>query len=97
MEQPNFVNESVDRVTSVFRSLDGELRRVQKQLQTRRRSFDSRRRLEARQSRFSGAVRYFPGTAYHARWTVTSASTRPMSSFPGFMGNSARRLSRYAR
>ena len=40
MEQPNFVNESVDRVTSVFRSLDGELRRVQKQLQTRRRSFE---------------------------------------------------------
>lgn len=40
MEQTNFVNESVDRVTSVFRSLDGELRRVQKQLQTRRKSFE---------------------------------------------------------
>jgi hypothetical protein len=40
MEQTSFVNESVDRVTSVFRSLDGELRRVQKQLQARRRSFE---------------------------------------------------------
>jgi hypothetical protein len=40
MEQTNFVNESVDRVTSVFRSLDGELRRVQKQLQSRRKSFE---------------------------------------------------------
>jgi hypothetical protein len=39
-EQTSFVNESVDRVTSVFRSLDSELRRVQKQLQTRRRSFE---------------------------------------------------------
>src|SRR5678815_1883270 len=40
MEQPSFVNESVDRVTSVFRSLDGELRRVQKQLQARRKTFE---------------------------------------------------------
>ncbi|HEY8155988.1 MAG TPA: hypothetical protein VII72_17800 [Myxococcota bacterium] len=39
-EQTSFVNEGVERVTSVFRSLDGELRRVQKQLQTRRKSFE---------------------------------------------------------
>jgi len=39
-EQTSFVNEGVDRVTSVFRSIDGELRRVQKQLQTRRKSFE---------------------------------------------------------
>ena len=39
-EQTSFVNEGMDRVTSVFRSLDGELRRVQKQLQTRRKSFE---------------------------------------------------------
>jgi hypothetical protein len=39
-EQTSFVNESMDRVTSVFRSIDGELRRVQKQLQTRRKSFE---------------------------------------------------------
>jgi hypothetical protein len=39
-EQNGFVNESVDRVTSVFRSIDGELRRVQKQLKTRRKSFE---------------------------------------------------------
>jgi alanyl-tRNA synthetase len=39
-EQTSFVNESMDRVTSVFRTLDGELRRVQKQLQTRRKSFE---------------------------------------------------------
>jgi hypothetical protein len=39
-EQTGFVNDSVERVTSVFRSLDGELRRVQKQLQSRRRTFE---------------------------------------------------------
>jgi hypothetical protein len=39
-EQTRFVNEGMDRVTSVFRSLDGELRRVQKQIQTRRRSLE---------------------------------------------------------
>jgi len=39
-EQTSFVNEGMDRVTSVFRSIDGELRRVQKQLQTRRKSFE---------------------------------------------------------
>lgn len=39
-EQTSFVNEGVERVTSVFRSLDGELRRVQKQLQSRRKSFE---------------------------------------------------------
>jgi hypothetical protein len=39
-ESTGFVNDSVDRVTSVFRSLDGELRRVQKQLQTRRKTFE---------------------------------------------------------
>lgn len=39
-EQTSFVNEGMDRVTSVFRTLDGELRRVQKQLQTRRKSFE---------------------------------------------------------
>lgn len=38
--QNGFVNESVDRVTSVFRSIDGELRRVQRQLKTRRKSFE---------------------------------------------------------
>ena len=39
-EQTSFVNEGMDRVTSVFRTLDGELRRVQKQLQSRRKSFE---------------------------------------------------------
>jgi hypothetical protein len=39
-EQTSFVNEGMDRVTSVFRSIDGELRRVQKQLQSRRKSFE---------------------------------------------------------
>jgi hypothetical protein len=39
-EQTSFVNEGMDRVTSVFRSIDGELRRVQKQLQARRKSFE---------------------------------------------------------
>ena len=39
-EQTSFVNEGMDRVTSVFRTIDGELRRVQKQLQTRRKSFE---------------------------------------------------------
>jgi LPS O-antigen subunit length determinant protein (WzzB/FepE family) len=40
MEQTSIVNEGMDRVSSVFRTLDGELRRVQKQLQTRRKSFE---------------------------------------------------------
>jgi hypothetical protein len=40
METTSIVNEGMDRVTSVFRTLDGELRRVQKQLQTRRKSFE---------------------------------------------------------
>ena len=39
-EQTSIVNEGMERVTSVFRSIDGELRRVQKQLQTRRKSFE---------------------------------------------------------
>jgi hypothetical protein len=39
-EQTSFVNEGMDRVTSVFRSIDGELRRVQKQLQSRRKTFE---------------------------------------------------------
>jgi hypothetical protein len=39
-EQTSFVNEGMDRVQSVFRSIDGELRRVQKQLQARRKSFE---------------------------------------------------------
>ncbi len=39
-EQTSFVNEGMDRVTSVFRSIDGELRRVQKQLQARRKTFE---------------------------------------------------------
>jgi hypothetical protein len=39
-EQTSFVNESVDRAKSAFRSIDGELRRVQKQLQARRRTFE---------------------------------------------------------
>jgi len=39
-EQTSLVNEGMERVSSVFKSIDGELRRVQKQLQTRRKSFE---------------------------------------------------------
>ena len=39
-EQTSIVNEGMDRAKSVFRSIDGELRRVQKQLQSRRKTFE---------------------------------------------------------
>jgi len=39
-EQTSLVNEGMERVSSVFKTIDGELRRVQKQLQTRRKSFE---------------------------------------------------------
>jgi hypothetical protein len=38
--QTSLVEEGRERVSSMFRSLDGEVRRVQKQLRTRRKSFE---------------------------------------------------------
>ena len=41
-EQTNFVQDGVDRVRGAFENLDDEFQRVQKQIQTRRKSIEKR-------------------------------------------------------